>query len=217
MDFAAARKIMVDSQVRPHDVPNLALQGAMEAVPREKFVPENRRNLAYVEKEIPLFEGRSLLQARDFAKLVHAAAIKPTDLVLDLACGYGYSTAVLAQIAQMVVAVEEKPEIVARAERVLAELAIDNAVVIEAALNKGVPAQGPFDVIVINGAIEQEPEALLAQLKPSGRLVCFRVENGFGQALVYTKTPTAIGKRVAFEGAPLTILPGFKNSEGFVF
>ncbi len=217
MNFADARKHMVDSQVRPHDVTNNALQLAMENIPREKFVPENRQSIAYAEREVPLFEGRSLLQARDFAKLVHAANIGPEDVVLDLGCGYGYSTAILAHMAQMVVGVEETADIVARAERVLAEQAIDNAVVVEALLHEGVPTQGPFDVIVVAHAVEEIPQAIFDQVKEGGRLVCFKVEKGFGHAVVYTKTNTTIGSRIAFEGTPSMILPGFKIIEGFTF
>lgn len=218
MDFAAARKHMVDSQVRPNDVTDFALQAAMETLPREDFVPSNRKALAYAELGIQLFEGRWLLQARDFSKLIHAAGIRKGDLVLDVGCGYGYSAAVISRLAGMVVALEEDAEIAARAEQQFGDLAIDNAVSVSGPLTEGMVGQGPYDVITIaNGGIAERPEKLLQQLKPGGRLVAIVVTGGIGRAMVYTRAADGVGERAVFEAQPPGILPGFEKSAAFTF
>ena len=218
MDFAAARKHMVDSQVRPNDVTDLVLQTAMETLPREQFVPSNRKGLAYAELGIPLFDGRWLLQARDFSKLIHAAGIRKGDLVLDVGCGYGYSAAVVARLAGMVVALEETAETVAAAEQKFQALGIDNAVSVQGSLAAGIVDQGPYDVITIaNGGIEARPEQLLAQLKPGGRLVAIKVEGGIGRAMVWIRSADGIGERAVFDAQPPGIIPEFRKAAAFVF
>lgn len=218
MDFATARKHMVDSQVRPNDVTDSALQSAMETLPRENFVPSNRKALAYAEMGIKLFDGRWLLQARDFSKLIHAAGIRKGDLVLDVGCGYGYSTAVISRLAGMVVALEEDAAVAAKAEAKFGDLAIDNAVSVSGPLTDGMVDQGPYDVITIaNGGIAGRPEKLLDQLKPGGRLVAIMVAGGIGRAVVYTRAVDGIGDRAVFEAQPPGILPGFEKSAAFTF
>ena len=218
MDLALARKHMVDSQVRPNDVPDLRLQSAMERVPRESFVPANRRALAYVERDVPLFEGRWLLQARVFSKLVHGAAIQPGDLVLDVGCGYGYSAAVMASMCGVVVGIEEDEAVVAKATEAITGLGIDNAVIVQNALKDGCEKQGPYDVIVVAGGVQGGLDTLLGQLKPEvGRLVTIVMERGMGQATLFTRAGDSVGKRRLFEAHPPGVLPGFNHSEGFVF
>ena len=218
MDLARARKHMVDSQVRPNDVPDLRLQRAMETIPREAFVPANRQNLAYVEKDVPLFEGRYLMKARDLSKLIHGATIQPGDLVLDVGCGYGYGAAVMAALAGVVVGLEEKDDVAARATENFASLGIDNAVMVTAPLKDGCPKQGPYDVIVVEGGIETQPEALLRQLKPDvGRLVAVVMDRQVGHATLFTRAGDAFGRRRLFEAQPTGVLPGFNHSAGFVF
>ncbi len=218
MDFATARKHMVDSQVRPNDVTNAALQQAMETLPRELFVPGNQQSMAYAEMDITLFPGRHLLRARDFAKLVHAAGIKPDDLVLDIGCGYGYSSAVLARISGMVMALEDSEEHASAAETKLADLGLDNLVVLHRPLTEGLPKQGPYDAIVLaSGAVEEVPPALLAQLKDGGRLVCIRMDNTPGQATVYVKSGDSIGQSAVFEASPAGIISGFARGKAFAF
>ena len=218
MDLALARKHMVDSQVRPNDVPDLRLQAAMERLPREAFVPANRRHLAYVEADVPLFEGRWLLKARDLSKLIHGAAIQPGDLVLDVGCGYGYASAVMAPLCGVVVGLEEDEAVVAKATETLTSLGIDNAVAVQGKLAEGCPKQGPYDVVVVAGGVRQGLDPLLAQLKPDvGRLVTIVVERGVGQATLFTRAGESVGRRRLFEAHPPGILPGFNQSEGFVF
>ena len=218
MDYAKARKHMVDSQVRPNDVTHTALLRAMDTTPRETFVPSNRQSMAYAEMDIQLFEGRYLLRARDFSKLLEAAGIKDGDLVLDVGCGQGYSSVILAHMAGMVMAVEEDAGTVATAEANIAASGIDNAVVVEGALAAGLEAQGPFDVIVMaSGVVGEEPAALLAQLKDGGRLVCIRLEGGVPFAKIYVRSGDNTGSRVVFEAATTARLSAFQPEAVFEF
>ncbi|NRA30689.1 MAG: protein-L-isoaspartate O-methyltransferase, partial [Parvularculaceae bacterium] len=193
MDTAKARKHMVDSQVRPNDVPSLELQQAMLDIPRERFVPADRKTRAYVEQDIELFEGRWLLKARDFAKLVNAANIQPCDLILDVGFGYGYSSAVLAQLGDVVVAIEDDPSQVDAATDRWNALGVENAVAIEADLSAGYAKQAPYDVIVVAGGVQQGLETLLGQLKEDvGRLVTIDVQDRVGTAKIYTRSGNAL-------------------------
>lgn len=218
MDMQRARKAMVDSQVRPNDVPDLALQNAMETLPREAFLPGNRRTQAYVEKDVEMFEGRWLLKARDFSKLVHTLRLKPTDLVLDVGCGFGYSTAVLAHLASMAIGLEADAATVEKATAQLGDLDIDNAAVVDGELIAGVPGQGPYDAILIAGGVEEVPTALLEQLSPEGgRLAAIVMRDGLGHATVFTRTGDTFGERVVFEATPAGVLPGFEKAQAFEF
>ncbi|HXI86071.1 MAG TPA: rRNA adenine N-6-methyltransferase family protein, partial [Parvularculaceae bacterium] len=145
LNFENARRRMVESQVRPNDVSDLRVQAAIAAVPREIFLPVELREQAYVERDIAYAPGRRLLAVRDFAKLVDAAAPRANDIVLDVACGSGYSTAVLAHLAEMVVAVESDEGLAARAQENLESLGVTNAAVIVCSPAEGAAKQGPFD------------------------------------------------------------------------
>ncbi|MEM7739786.1 MAG: protein-L-isoaspartate O-methyltransferase [Pseudomonadota bacterium] len=218
MDAAKARKHMVDSQVRPNDVTDVRLQSAMATLPRERFVPANRKTLAYVERDVSLFEGRALLKAREFSKLVHAATIQPDDLVLDVGCGYGYSTAVLSHLAGVVVGLEESEEIAAKATERLSDLGLDNVVMMTGPLEAGWAKQAPFDVIVVAAGIESGIETLLSQLKDQGgRLVAIKVTAGVGTGTLYTRSGSAFGERKLFECHAAGILPGFAKPDAFQF
>ena len=215
-DFAEARRRMVDSQVRPADVTDRAIQAAMLTVPRERFLPRSKQAEAYADIEADIAEGRVMLRPRDFAKLLQAADVKPTDIVLDIACGRGYSTAVLARLAETVVGLENDDKLVSRATERLAEVGADNAVVVKGDLKAGQPKQGPFDVIVVNGAVDAVPQAWLDQLAEGGRLAVFLREGPVGRAVVFTKSGGAIGDRPVFD-ANVSRLPGFETEPGFVF
>ena len=218
MDTIEARKHMVDSQVRPNDVTDPALVRAMSTVPREAFVPTNRRSLAYVEKDVPLFDGRWLLKARDFSKLVHGATIQPGDLVLDIGCGYGYSSAVISFLAGVVVGLEADDRPIERATETCRTHGYDTVAFVQGSLAEGCPKQGPYDVIVIEGGIETLPDTLFAQLKPNGgRLVAIMCEDGVGHATLWTRHGEKRGHRILFEAYPAGILPGFEKERAFVF
>lgn len=215
-DFAAARQAMVDCQIRPSDVTRYAIIEAMLWAPRERFVPKSRAETAYVGAEVPLAPGRVMLEPRTLAKMLEAAQIGPRDLVLDLAPGTGYSTALIARMAEAVIAVEPDAGLAATAQSVLSQLECDNAVVTEGDPAAGDPAHGPYDVIFINGAAEKLPEALGDQLKPGGRLVALFLRRGVGQCQVLTRSAGGLSRRYVFD-ADAPVLEGFREDAGFVF
>jgi protein-L-isoaspartate(D-aspartate) O-methyltransferase len=215
-DFALARQAMVDCQIRPADVTRYAIIESMLAVPRELFVPKARRDVAYAGCEITLAPDRVLLEPRTLAKMLEAAAIGPNDLVLDLAPGSGYSTAVIARMAEMVVAIEPDPALADAARAALAQLEVDNAVVLQGDPAAGDAAHGPFDVIFINGCVEQIPDTLTDQLKTGGRLVALFAERGMGQCHVLTRSNSTITRRYAFD-ADAPLLAQFRRQPEFAF
>lgn len=214
--FAAARANMVNCQVRTSDVTQPDLVAALRAVPRERFVPERLASLAYMGEAIEIAPGRFLLDPRSFAKLVHLAEVKPTDSVLDVGGGTGYSAAVLARLAASVVALDCDAALTAKAASLLAETGAANAKAVTGPLKDGYAAAAPYDVIVLNGAVPARPEGLLAQLKPGGRLVGIVTDNGVGKAHIFLKASAGCSSRVAFDSAAAA-LPGFAAAPSFVF
>lgn len=214
-DFPARRRTMVDTQVRPSDVTKYPIIEAMLAVPRELFVPAGRREAAYIGENIPLAPGRVILEPRTLAKMLDALDIRDDELVLVLGAGLGYSAAVIAHLAQAVVAVEEDGSMAAEAEATLAEIEADNVAVVTAPLSDGAPQHGPYDVIVVEGGVEQLPEALIAQLKAGGRIACLFIEGSLGVCRVGYKVDS-MSWRDAFNAAA-PVLPGFARRSEFVF
>jgi len=217
MDFQAARKHMVDSQVRPNDVTDARVQAAFETVERENYLPAELRAQAYVDREVRYAPARSLATARDFAKLVDALDIDSGDLILDVACGTGYSSAILSQLGEMVVAVENDEALAQKAQQNWSDAGIVNTAVVSAAPEAGAPKQGPFDIIIIGGAIEVEPTALLAQLKDGGRLGAFMRKGAVSKAVVWRKSGEAVAAHEIFDAATSTIASGFERPKAFVF
>lgn len=215
-DYAAQRENMVEAQVRANDVTDPRIHAALRRVPRERFVPAPRRPFAYAETCVEVWPKRFLLDPRTFAKLVQLAEIRPDDIVLDVGCATGYSAAVLAQLATTVVALEEDAELVRAAGEAVAAVGADNAVVVQGRLCDGLPEQGPFDVVFVNGAVETEPGRLLAQLKDGGRLVAVLKHGAQGRAWRFVRHGDHIGRRPAFD-ANVPVLPGFRAAVGFVF
>jgi protein-L-isoaspartate(D-aspartate) O-methyltransferase len=214
-DFAAARRQMVDAQLLPNRVTDARLVEAMGAVPRELFVPKALRGVAYVDEDLNV-GGRHIMEPMVFARLLQEARVRRTDAVLDVGCATGYSAAVLARLAGVVVALEEDATLAARATETLAQVGADNAAVVVGPLREGYPAQAPYDVIVLEGAAEQIPAALLDQLGEGGRLVAVLDEGGAGKAVLYSRIGGVLGRREVFDaGCPL--LPGFGREPGFVF
>ncbi|MEM8570823.1 MAG: protein-L-isoaspartate O-methyltransferase [Pseudomonadota bacterium] len=216
IDFAAAREAMVDCQVRPADVTRYPIIEALLNVPREEYVPREVRPVAYLGDHIPLSPGRVILDPRVFAKLLDAINVGPKDLVLDVGCGLGYSSAVLGFMAEAVIALEEDGDLATQAEANLTEQSVDNAVQETGPLASGMPAHGPYDAIFIGGGIEVLPDALAAQLKPGGRIVAIFMNGANGQAKLGIATQAGIAWRRIFD-ATAPVLPGFHATKAFEF
>lgn len=217
MDFEIARKHMVDSQVRTNDVTDPRIQRAFETVERERFLPGELRAQAYVDREIAYAPGRSLLTPRDFSKLLAALDIRAGDLILDVGSGLGYSTAILSQLGDMVVAVENDPALAQAAQETLAATGVVNAAIVAGDVAAGAAKQGPFDVIVIAAAIEVEPAALLRQLKDGGRLGAIVRRGAVARATVWLRSGPVTAAAEIFDASARTVLPGFTRPKAFVF
>lgn len=217
IDFSVARLNMVESQVRPNGITDRRIIAAIETVPREHFVPESRRDVAYMDEDVPLdaHGHRALIEVMAFARMLQHAAIKPTDKVLLVGAGTGYGAAVVSQIGAEVVALESDPQLVHHARRNLDGHA--NVKVVEGALSAGAPGAQPFDVILLEGRAEEVPQALLDQLADGGRLVGVVGEAEIAQACVYSRSGGAVAVRQVFD-ASVSELPGLKKKRpAFVF
>lgn len=217
-DFERARQAMVDNQLRTSAVTDRRLLRAMGAVPRERFLPEARRPLAYIDEShvLPGPSGRAIPAPAPFARLVQLAEIGPDDHVLDVGTGTGYSAAVLAQLAGSVVALEGDPALAKAASGNLASLGVANASIVENDLDKGAPEQGPYDAIVLEGAVAEVPEAILHQLKEGGRLVALIRTGATAVASVYVRVGEEFAPRTEFN----TTLPPLQRTsppDTFVF
>jgi len=215
-DFSAARDAMVESQIRTSDVTDLAVLAAFRHTARESFVPTARKALAYAGCHVETDEGRTMLAPRDLAKMVQAAEIESGDVVLDMACGRGYSTAILAQLADTVVGLETDEASVARATELLVEADISNAAVVQGDLKSGAAEHGPFNVIFIGASVPAVHSQWFSQLANGGRIVCIVQTGPIGRVTVFTKSGDAIGQKVIFDtSAPY--LSGFEPEAAFVF
>jgi protein-L-isoaspartate(D-aspartate) O-methyltransferase len=213
-DFSTRRMVMVDTQVRPSDVTKFPIIEAMLTIPREAFVPDGSIEAAYVGENLALGPGRVVLDPRTFAKMLDALDIQPRELVLDVGCGLGYSAAVQARLADAVVAVEEDETLAAQAQRALSEQGLDNAAVIAGPLAAGAPKHGPYDAMMIEGAVEEVPEALLAQLAEGGRIAAIFAEGRLGTVRTGLKRGGGVTWRFAFNAAA-PVLPGFARTRSF--
>ena len=213
-EFDDARKHMVDSQIRPSDVTDRRVIAAFSNVPRHAFTPRSRLASAYADSEVETGEGRRMMRPRALSKLVHEADVQADELVLDIACGRGYSTAILARLAETVVALEDDEARVTRATDILADVGADNAAVIQGDLAKGAPGQGPFNVIFVNGGVEEVPQAWFDQLAEGGRLAVIERDGPVGRAMIYTKSGAGVSAREVFDATP-AMLPGFAAPRRF--
>ena len=218
IDFARARRTMVDTQIRVNDVTDVRIVDALASVPREAYVPATRRDLAYIDDDVLVSEGtaapRYILEPMALAKMIQAAAIEPGETVLDVGTATGYSAAVLAQIAPQVVAVEEDAVLAGLARVNLAGLA--NVDLVEGPLTAGAAAKGPFNVILLQGAVDVVPAALTAQLSEGGRLVAVVGRGRSAKCLVHTRLGGEVSVRQVFDAA-IPALPGFAAVQSFTF
>jgi protein-L-isoaspartate(D-aspartate) O-methyltransferase len=214
--FDVARNTMIDTQIRPSDVTDPRVLSAIAMVARENFLPRSSRALSYADVPVEVANGRFLLEPRCFAKLLQLAAITPDDRILDVGCATGYSAAVLARLGGEVFALEQDADLVRQAVESLETIKVT---VVQGALIEGVKNESPFDVIFVEGAIEQVPETLLSQLAEGGRLVAVLNEPGnpqAGKATLFLKEQGTVGRRAAFDAAA-PLLSGFKKAMGFIF
>ncbi|MBN9553561.1 MAG: protein-L-isoaspartate O-methyltransferase [Alphaproteobacteria bacterium] len=213
-DTQTARFNMIEAQIRTNDVTDVRIHAALDAVARERFVPAAKRALAYADVPVEIAPGRYLLDPRSFAKALQLAQVDADDKVLDVACGTGYSSAVLGRLAANVVALEQDADLVRVAAGLLEGQ--PNVQITQGALIEGFKDGGLYDVIFVNGAIEAQPDALLAQLEEGGRLVAFLQSGPQGRAMLFVKENGQVGGRAGFD-ANVPLLAGFKKHIGFVF
>jgi protein-L-isoaspartate(D-aspartate) O-methyltransferase len=219
--FSTARRKMVDSQVRPSDVTDLRIIDAMLAVPREAFVPERQRALAYLDLDLDVSEGgsarRFLIKPAVIARMLQAADIKDADSVLVAGCATGYTAALVARLTTgQVTATEVDPSLAAKASAILAQLGLARVTVRAADVAEGDAANAPYDVIVLDGATEVTPERLYGQLKDGGRLVGIFAQTKQPRARIVTRSHGDFGNRALFD-ATAPVLPGLEHRPTFVF
>ena len=218
VDYAQVRRNMVESQLRANGVTDPAVTAAFLAVPREAFVPPAQRAIAYVDEDLSVKPGRYLMEPMVFGKLVRLAGIHPDDRVLHVGCGVGYGSAVLGRLAAAVIALEEDPELAAMAEQALAETGTENVRVVTGPLADGLPGEGPYDVVFVEGAVDVVPPALQEQVaKDGGRLVAVvRDPRGVGHGTLFLREHGVLSDRPDFD-ASTPLLPGFARRPSFVF
>jgi protein-L-isoaspartate(D-aspartate) O-methyltransferase len=219
MDFAIARRAMVDSQLRPSDVTDQELLAAMLEIPRERFVPAGLAGVAYLDRDLPVDPKRALLKPMVLARMIQAAGLQTGERVLDVACGTGYSSAILARLSASVTALEDDADRARRCGEIFAQLTplgTGNVVAVGGPLEAGWPAGAPYDVILVNGACETEPHGLIRQLAEGGRLIAVMGTGPIGKATLFRKDHGEIGSRPLFDAAA-PALPAFAKAPAFVF
>ena len=214
-DYKTRRKIMVDTQIRPSDVTKFPIIDAFLSVPREKFVPDGKREAAYIGENFQIGQSRIILEPRTLAKLLDALDIHKDELVLDIGSGLGYSSAIISLIAEVVIAVEDDCSLASESEEILSEIGMDNVVVQIGKLEDGAPEHGPYDVIILQGGVGDIPVSILNQLKNGGRIGAIFIEEGLGTAKIGFKLNNKITWRYSFNAAA-PILSGFSIQKDFV-
>ena len=213
-DYVSRRTMMVDTQVRPSDVTKFPIIDAMLNVAREAFVPDEMREAAYVGENIDLSDGRVVLEPRTLAKMLDALDIQPDELVLDVGCGLGYSSAVIARLGEAVVAVEEDADMAREAQSLLSANGADNAAVVEGRLVEGAKKHGPYDAIILQGGVAHVPDTILDQLKEGGRIAALFMEDSLGIVRIGHKIGGSVTWRFSFNAAA-PVLPGFERVPTF--
>ena len=215
-DYKTARTAMVDCQIRPSDVTKYTIIEAFLTTPREAYVPSEKRPVAYAGDHIALNNGRTMLDARTFAKMLDTLNVQPDELVLDLGCGLGYSTAVLASMAEAVVAIESDTQMATEAAATLTEQSVDNAYVTTGVLTEGNKKNGPYDVIILQGSVDQIPETLIDQLKDGGRVCAIFRDQNYGECRIGYKSHKKLSWRSVFN-ASAPMINGFETKAEFKF
>lgn len=221
-NFAVQRNNMVENQVRPSDVVDRRILRAMLEIPREVFVPAEARPLAYIDRDVPVMArgnsngDRYLLAPSVHARLIQFLELGEHAIVLDVGCGTGYGSAIMARLAQTVVGLESDPELAETATKTLSSLSIDNVVVVTGSLAEGWPSEGPYDAILLSGSVPDVPATLLDQLKDGGRLAAIVADAGMSKATLWQRSGRHFSSRIVFD-ATAKPLPGFEKQKQFVF
>jgi protein-L-isoaspartate(D-aspartate) O-methyltransferase len=217
MDYAAARQHMIDSQIKTNKVTDPGVIEALAALPREAFVAEAQRKLAYIDRPVAIGAGRRMTEPMVLARLLQTAHLKGSETALVVGAGTGYSAAILSRLVKKVVALESAPELAERARAILAQFGIGNVSVVAGDLAAGRPADGPYDFILVDGAAETVPDALTAQLADRGRLAVVIKDQGVvGRGTLCTRADGVVSQRAIFD-ADAEVLPGFTRPQRFVF
>ena len=213
-DYAARRTTMVDTQVRPCDVTKFPVIEAMLRVERELFVPRDKREAAYIGENVDLGGSRVVLDPRTLGKMLDFLNIQNDELVLDIGVGLGYSSALISRLSEAVVAVEDDPDRISEAEETLGQVGADNVVLHNGALADGAAQHGPYDVIILQGAVEHMPDEILGQLKDGGRIACIFNKDALGIVKIGHKLNGKVNWRFAFNAAA-PVLAGFERPKAF--
>lgn len=217
-DFSSARANMVDGQIRPNKVNSQQLLDALQATPRELFVPPSLQELAYSEQVLDIPPGRFLLAPMVLARMIEALDLTPNQRVLDIAPATGYSTAIFAQLVQAVVALESDNGLSMAAGQMLQAQNIANAQVVHGPISLGAKQLAPYDAIFVNGAMAEVPRTLFHQLTEGGKLIAIiggTPGQSPGYVTLFTKLHNSTSERVLFEAA-VPYVPGFSPTEGFI-
>jgi len=213
-DLTQARINMVENQIRPSDVTDLRIQDALRSIPRELFLPKTVRSLAYSEERLEIVPGRRVIEPRTLAKMIQAAEIKSTDLVLVVGASTGYAAAIASRLGAAVVALEEDASLVESAVANYSHLNIDTAAAVRGPLLEGHASQAPYDVILIDGGVEQVPQALNDQLAEGGRLIAITMSGSTGSVQMAERAGQTVSSRYLFD-ATAPLLPGFTVPKEF--
>jgi protein-L-isoaspartate(D-aspartate) O-methyltransferase len=216
MDYAAARQHMIDSQVRTNKVTDSTVIAALASLPRELFVADTHRKLAYIDRPVPMATGRRMMETMYLARLLQVAELQPKAKALVVGAGTGYAAAVVSKLVAKVTALESSAELAARARSNLGSLGIGNVSVVEGELAAGRSSEAPFDFILVDGAVEVAPDALAAQLAEGGTLACIVMQGTIGHGVLIARADGVLTRREIFD-AETDVLPGFMRPQRFVF
>ena len=217
-DFALARRNMVDGQLRPNRVNDAGLLAALSELPRERFLPEALRSVAYADDDVPLGNGRFMMEPMVLARLIQILQPRAEDKALVAAAGLGYGAAILGRLTKSVVAVEADAGLAAAARKTLQELGVTGVEQVAGPAEQGAAASAPYDIVLIEGAVPEVPGAIADQLAEGGRLATVIADpsGALGVAHLFVKQGGVVSGRPLFDaGTPL--LPGFARPARFTF
>ncbi len=219
IDFSQARINMIDGQIKPAGVVDMRVLESFTDIPRELFVPEKLKNIAYTDESLDIGQGRFLLSPIIYAKMVQAAHIRESDVVLDIGSAFGYSSAILSPLVTTVIALEHNKRQMDKATRLWTQLSVCNIALIEGKLPNGVPDQAPYSLIIINGSVSEVPQEIFDQMDNEGRLITIIKEthSSVGRATLFVKNSNGYVSSKKLFDANAPFLKGFDPKTNFVF